>query len=257
LRARLAPAVVTPAPRSVEALVDATHGEFRHDEEGFVYFAEEPVARFAPGPSLALPEVILTDTLLGLGARARLQRRLVAYARDVAGELLAPLRALAGGAGERRGVLYALEQGLGTALPSSLEPALADLSLEDRQALEAGGVVFGRCAVFATALLDEDALATRRLLVRAAAGPRLRLPPSLGEPVLAMTPPARLAVALGYVPVARHGVRVDVLEELVDALQRDAADVRAWSRRLRCSPRIVAELLAALPSPGAAPAADC
>ncbi len=97
LRGRLAPDPPDPvrAPdRWVEALVSAPHERFSVDEQGRILDGDRVLGHLTRGTALLVPEVRLVDLdELGAGARSRILRRLVAYARDLASELLAPLRA--------------------------------------------------------------------------------------------------------------------------------------------------------------------
>ena len=62
------------------------------------------------------PEVTLSIEGLGGGARLRLQRRLLAFTRDLIGEMNRPLRseALSGLSPAGRGLVYQLEHAMGT-----------------------------------------------------------------------------------------------------------------------------------------------
>ena len=119
------------------------------------------------GTALLLPEVRLIDLDdLGAGARSRLLRRLVAFARDLVTELFAPLR---GGAARElspaaRGVVYQLEQGLGTLDARAVKGQTAGLSARDRELLAELEVVIGGRVVYASALLKRAAVTRRAAL---------------------------------------------------------------------------------------------
>src|SRR6185503_7741586 len=123
LKLTLAPSIEPPAEpadleRRVAEWVDAPFERFRLDVEGRILDADEPLARITRGADLLRPEVrVLLGEELGAGSRSRVQRRLVAWTRDLVGTLLAPLRrrpprSLSAAV---RGLVYQLEQGLGTA----------------------------------------------------------------------------------------------------------------------------------------------
>ena len=105
-------------PKELFELVDAAHESFSLDAKGRVLTGGRAIAELTRGASLTLPEVRLLDqSAIGAGLRLRLQRRLLAFARDAVTRLLEPLRALGRSPrGAVRAVAYQLEQGLGTAL---------------------------------------------------------------------------------------------------------------------------------------------
>ena len=95
----------------------SAHAQFTFDSSGRASFEGRPVARLVRGPDLLRPDVALADHLEeSRGPRSRVQRRLVAAARDLAAEILAPLRSDRIGtlSGAARGLIYQLEHGLGT-----------------------------------------------------------------------------------------------------------------------------------------------
>ena len=164
MRAAMFPAVEKgPAPDAwVEALATAPHEAFslRTLAEGQappapkVVYEDRPIAVLQRGTSLLLPEVRLLGLAeIGAGARSRIGRRLLAFARDVIEELVGPLRkahreAVSAAA---KGLFYRLEGGLGTDLSGfsdmGSEPFEA-IPEADRAVLRAEGVVLGRRAAW-------------------------------------------------------------------------------------------------------------
>ncbi|MCC6554658.1 MAG: helicase, partial [Polyangiaceae bacterium] len=164
MRAAFAPAAAPPdrgEDRWIESVIAAAHEQLAVDSSGRISFstsgapgrrpapsapgsdADRVIGQLTRGRDLLLPEVRLAGLdEIGAGARSRVLRRLVAFARDLVEELLAPLRAPAaralGPAG--RGIVYQLEQGLGTALARSAEEQLEGLSPGDREVLASLGV---------------------------------------------------------------------------------------------------------------------
>jgi ATP-dependent RNA helicase SUPV3L1/SUV3 len=234
LRARLAPVVeALPAegPDELVALVEAAHEAFTLDVQGRVLSNGKVLAKLTRGASLTLPEVrLLEQAELGAGLRLRLQRRLLAFARDTVGRLLAPLRELARSEhGAVRAVAYQLEQGLGSALTLDLAPTLATLSVEGKRELRGSGVEVGRLCVELSVATRRNALEQRAALL-AAYESGIVLPATLGRPCY---PVARLStaawLALGYVSLGSWALRCDLAERAATALgeQRDVTRVLA------------------------------
>jgi ATP-dependent RNA helicase SUPV3L1/SUV3 len=203
----------------VEPLVDAPHARFAVQADGHIRAGERVVGRLVRGADRLHPEVTVAGTLGG-GARLRLQRRLLAFARDLVAELLAPLQGDARALGPAaRGLLYQLEQSLGSIAAAPTREQLRALTGAERSLLAGRGVVLGRLAVHAPALLEPAALQKRWALCAAEVWPE-RLPPLLAgaappahlplEPAI----PGRVYEALGYPLVAGLPVRADELERL-------------------------------------------
>jgi ATP-dependent RNA helicase SUPV3L1/SUV3 len=214
---RLAPQAAgarADGPKELFELVDAAHESFSLDAKGRVLTGGRAIAELTRGASLTLPEVRLLDqSAIGAGLRLRLQRRLLAFARDAVTRLLEPLRALGRSPrGAVRAVAYQLEQGLGTALSFELAPSLAELSVDAELELRRGGVEIGRLSVSLPALAHRGALEQRAALL-CAHQPGLALPEELGRPSYAISglqPSAWLA--LGYVPLGPWALRADLAE---------------------------------------------
>ena len=183
----------------------------------------------------------------------RLQRRVLAFARDTVGRLLAPLRELARSEhGAVRAVAYQLEQGLGSALTLDLAPTLAELSAEAERELVANGVEVGRLCVVLSATLRQGALEQRAALLSAYEAGAV-LPARLGRPCY---PVARLSpaawVALGYVPLGSWALRCDLAERAAVAVSEglDVARVLAALGVPRAErPRVAQELLRRVAAP--------
>ncbi|HVJ20958.1 MAG TPA: helicase-related protein [Polyangiaceae bacterium] len=259
LRGKLAPAPSASPDddEALEGLIDAPHEAFSVDGRGNVSAGELRLGKLTRGSSLLLPEFkLLGLERAGAGLRARLQRRLLAFGRDVAARLLEPLRELsATDSGGLRAIAYQLEQQLGTAPLRDLEPLLASLDDAARQRLDASGVVIGRIAVYLPALLAPRALADRAVLL-AIFDPGARLPEPLGRasyPARGMSEAAWRA--LGYVLLGPRAARVDLLERAAEELSAAAAPARAL--RFLAVPRpellrVARSLSDRLPAPTAA-----
>ena len=174
---------------------------------------------------------------MGAGARMRLLRRLLAFARDVAAHLLAPLGELPASASPRvRGLAYQLEQGLGTLVADDARAQLAELDAEESDLLGRLGVVRGALTVYVPALMADEALCRRALLARAAFGPAHSAPvPRRGEVFRVARPevPSRAYVAAGFPVIGEFAVRADVLERLARRI-RAGAPPRELARHVRC-----------------------
>jgi ATP-dependent RNA helicase SUPV3L1/SUV3 len=245
-------APVTGEDTRVNELVNRPHEHFTVDERGRIFVDGEPVAKMTRGADLLHPEVSLLMPELGAGARLRIQRRLVAFTRDLAGELLSPLRqsALAALPAPGRGLVYQLERGLGTISAETAAAQLGALSELDRALFERAGVRFGPLLIFIPALLAPRALVQRGALWCAYTGEARALgaaPPSL--PI-----DARLShaghMALGYPIFGKLALRADVVAR-VHALLRRAARRGAFraplvlARKLDCSPDALPALVRA------------
>jgi ATP-dependent RNA helicase SUPV3L1/SUV3 len=260
LRAALAPA---PPPSSshaavpwIEAAIEAPHERFAIDAGGRIAIDERPIGQLTRGTTLLLPEVKLVGADdLGPGARSRLLRRLVAFARDLVEELLAPLRApeLAALSAAGRGVVYQLEQGLGAALAEGANDQLAELSPRDRALLEAAGVVLGARVIYLPALLRPRAVERRVAIAGAWFDRRPEAPRasavSLGVP---RGVDARAYLAIGFPVFGSRAIRADVVERALREIAEENGGARL-SSVLGCPAREVPRIAEALA--GAAPAA--
>ncbi|MCA9654443.1 MAG: helicase [Myxococcales bacterium] len=207
--------------RWVQELVDAGFDAFTVDDAGRVLYQEQPVARLERGAELLHPMVRLHGLEdAGAGARRRIERRLQAWARDLVDGLLAPLRRIDGGAAlgaEARGLLYQLEQGLGTIAKHDADAQLRGLPPEDRQRLSEAGVELGHAVVYLPALGRGRALRRRAALLQAWTGRGLPVPEASSVPVRDGVPPQDY-LRLGYVVLADRAIRADLLERAHAAL---------------------------------------
>ena len=259
LRAALSPAKPTGGPSIsawVEAVVAAPHDQLSVDAAGRIAHAERPLGRLARGTALLLPEVKLAALDdLGPGARSRVLRRLLAFARDLVGELLAPLHAPELGAlsPAGRGLVYQLEQGLGTALAGRAGEQIAGLSPGDRALFEAQGVALGQRVVYLPSLLRPRAVERRVALCAAWFDPP-------GRPALPNASAVSVAVrgqaderayaAIGFPVFGTRAIRADVVERAVRALAEGEAAEGALGSVLGCPAREVRQVVEALGAVG-------
>jgi len=219
----------SPSEKSTEvsfghALADAEHSEFRVDAKGQVSYRGSVVARLIAGRTLTEPAVSLLQEDLGAGEKARVTRRLRAFARDFVAETLGPLAQDEPRLSQdARGLLYQLTQQLGTITLSQATEQTKRLTAEDRALLAARGVVIGKLYVFGTSGLDAAGLARRAALASAFYGPRVVALPTerLAHPI-PLAVDSTLVHCQGYAAVAGMALRVDRLERLLEAKTTDS-----------------------------------
>ncbi|TKD10362.1 helicase-related protein [Polyangium fumosum] len=253
-QAREAGGASSDEARWVEAVVAARHVSMEVDASGRITFEDgRELGRLVRGSSLLLPDVKLAPVLeFGAGAQTRITRRLVAFARDLVEELCAPLRAHAprGLGAAARGILYQLEQGLGTARAEDAAAQIAELALEDRDKLAAAGIVVGARVLYVPAMLKGGALLRRSALVSAFAGAKAPRAPGPSVVSVPVTRPADapLHTALGYPVFGPRAVRADVVEKVLAAIEAEgglppAGKLAGW---LGCPAKEAAKVGAAI-----------
>jgi ATP-dependent RNA helicase SUPV3L1/SUV3 len=226
------------ADKLVERVIEATYERFRVDRAGLVACDGVTVGRLKPGKTLDTPEVVVTLDVEP-GARLRLSRRIVAYTRDLAGELGGSLRDLEGLTAAGRGVAHVVARGLGTALTAGAALQLRDLADADRSAFARAGLVFGRAALYLPRLLKPEQVTKRVALAAAFFDTDGRWPSGREVSVARRTSiPEEVYLSVGYVAIAGIAVRADVLERVIGKLVNaeappEPAAVASW---LSCRP---------------------
>jgi ATP-dependent RNA helicase SUPV3L1/SUV3 len=234
--------------RWIEGLVEAAHERFWLDDTGRLLDGNRALARLAVGVDRLRPEITLLLDDLGAGQRLRLQRRLLAWTRDWVAHLLAPLRderlASLGPAG--RGLVYQLEQGLGTVPVARAHDQVRDLEAHDRGVLGRAGVRVGRHVVFSAKLLHPAALRERALLCQAEIGWRLDRPRADAVSFLPNVEVSDASyAAMGFPVVGGRAIRADVVES-VAVRMASGAGAAEIARRLGCFPDEVEPIRRAL-----------
>jgi ATP-dependent RNA helicase SUPV3L1/SUV3 len=224
--------------RWVDDLVAAAHERFGLDDAGRIAEGLRPLGRLSTGVDRLRPEVVLTLDLAA-GARLRLQRRLVAWTRDLVNELLAPLRddSFASLGPAARGLLYQLEQGLGTVPVDLARAQLRDLEERDRQTLLHAGLRLGRHVIYSPVLLHPAAVRVRVALCQAFLGPDVNLAipgPDTASLVAQSNIDDGTYAAIGFPVLGNLAIRADVLETVATRLASGARDGEV-ARRLGCS----------------------
>ena len=210
----------------VQELIDAPHERFAIDDLGRIRDGETVLAELVRGVDLLRPEVALRlDVDLGAGSRSRLQRRLVAWTRDLVEQLLAPLRrgAVDKLSSDARGLLYQLEQGLGTIHSDAAQAQLRRLTRRDRQLLHSLGVIVGARMIWLPKLLRAPATRLRAILIGAALprGVRIEIPRA---GAVALVPDHEIDpaayTALGFPVWGTRALRADIVERVHERLDR-------------------------------------
>jgi ATP-dependent RNA helicase SUPV3L1/SUV3 len=212
-------------------LVDAPHETFELDAHGRVSARGVVLGRLLRGANVTAPNVELTTReALAAGLRIRLQRRLLAFARDAASR---PFRALhelrVSEQPALRAIAYQLEGGLGTASSRELRASLSELTQGDLALLQKTGVFLGHLSVFLGSTLSRTGLAQRATLC-SIFEPELVLPPPGKTNYETRTLSADVGRRLGYVDLGPRACRVDLAERAAQALLDGASELDA----LRC-----------------------
>lgn len=242
----------------VERIVEAEHGAFHLDATGRITFeGERLVGCLLRGTDILHPDVRVRLTPEpGPGARHRLQRRLLAFVRDVTAQMLEAFRphTIAKLSPAGRGLVYQVEQGLGTASSEAATSQLSLLTPRDTQILSSLGLCFGQHHVYLRRLLTPERVEQRLGLCHAFGLPELdeltRVPAiSLAE--LAEAPPAASLLPAGYALKGCFAIRVDEHERLMARLQHLSRQgpfrvPPSLPAQLDCSASALIALLAAL-----------
>jgi len=234
----------------IEELVEAADNRFGLGDDGQILGDGRVLGRMSQGADRLRPEVAVLLDDLGPGAKLRLQRRLVAWTRDLAETLLAPLRdeRLAKLRPAARGILYQLEQGLGTALASRAQEQLSQINQSDRSLLGRAGIKLGRKVMFATALLRPEALLVRATLCRAflRPGTQFDIPKTQTRYFLPTNDlDDDTCLAMGFPVMAGVAIRADEVESIAAHIASGARP-SAIARHLGCDADIATAIFAAL-----------
>jgi ATP-dependent RNA helicase SUPV3L1/SUV3 len=210
----------------IERLIAAPFDGIELNARGELSFEGERMARLVRGRSLLHPELkLLLPEGVDAGSRSRVERRLLAHTRDLVASLREPLAVGVIDSAPLRGLIYQLEQGLGTVRKAEATAQLSALTTQEQSALAQHGVVFGRHTVYAAPLLTTHALVLREALCRAQAGREGERALASSELLYQRAPAGfdrELTLCMGFVPRGPWLVRCDVLEQL-SALAPEAA----------------------------------
>ncbi len=224
----------------VQRVVDATHEAFQVDASGSISFEGQPLARLVRGKDRRSPQIALAEPEVWTGgARRRLERRLVALARDLVTDAMGgfPAEALTGGdrSAAMRGLAYRLAEGLGVISQGEAREQWRLLDDEARERLRALGVREGQRFLYVAEALAPHALERRCMLTALfQQSPSPKGVPR--EPVLDVAElGGRDARAFGYEVLGTVALRIDVVERLSEALRHPhgAQQVHTLMQELR------------------------
>lgn len=246
--------VESPAERLVQDVVDADHDRFRVEPDGLIRFDGRVIARMIRGADILKPGITLLVEEMGAGAHSRLLRRLSAWTRDLVTETLTPLRSAEAQelSPAGRGLVYQLEQGLGTVARRQAQDQLRELTEVDRKILRVLDVRMGGYLVYVHCLLAPAALVRRVALSCAyVSGASVPVPPPGAASV---EPRAEVAADvytwIGYPLFGPRAIRADMAERthraLTDAARRGPfvlpAQLSSW---LGCPASLVPDVITA------------
>jgi ATP-dependent RNA helicase SUPV3L1/SUV3 len=242
LRAHVSGLVPEAEPSSLEDLVDAPHEAFHVDARGRISAQGIELGHLVRGSSLVTPNVELAPVEdLGAGLRARLQRRLLAFARDTVTRYLGTVSSLRHSEQPAlRAIAYQLEHGLGTASTKELAPSLAVLSDAGRQTLQESGISIGSLAIWVPRSLSRAALEQRAML-SAVFEPNVELPPIGKTNFETRHLSAEVWRRLGFIELGPRACRVDLAERAAQSLLNGTTEseaLRSLSIPRRDAPRV-------------------
>ncbi|WP_338268025.1 helicase-related protein [Corallococcus caeni] len=245
----------------VQRVVDATHDAFEVDPMGRISFESQPLARLVRGRDRRSPQLALAEPEVWTGgARQRLERRLVALAKDLVTEAMGgfPAESFTGEsrAPAMRGVAYRLAEGLGVISQGEAREQWKLLDEESRERLKAQGVHEGQRFLYVKGALSPQALERRAMLTalfqQAPCPQGIPQEPALNVAALG----GRNARAFGYEVIGPVALRIDIVERLGEGLRdpQGARQAQALMQQLRLEGGVRAQVLRALggPPPGAA-----
>lgn len=241
---------------SLKDWVEAPHERLHCDAQGTIHIGDRAIGRLRRGATLLTPEVKVTLANLGTAERNRLLRRLQAWSRDCVADVVGVMRTLSRemGSSAGRGLLYELEQSLGTVPLRQVSTQLAQIDSATRQQFATSGLRVGRHAVYFEPGLKQPVLRVRLALCRAQCSESDPPLPSWQELGQASFPAssklsARWLNRLGYLRLGPLAVRADVAEKVerrVQALPRGAQTPTDLSSLLGCAEPLVQRVLAGL-----------
>ena len=217
-------AVAEAIPARLRALEEEPDSSFILHADGRIAWRGAVVARLASGASPLRPKIepLPTEELDG-PARERLRLRLEGY---VVGQLRRDLAALlrmakaAEQTGAARGLVFRLEEGLGTLRRDDAEDLLVSLDRALRRRLTRLGLRIGREHLWIAGALTPAAIRVRAMLWGLQARHRTPELPKAGRKLMPAQPglPDNFYRAIGYRRAGAHAIRIDTYEALGEAV---------------------------------------
>ncbi len=207
-------------PSWVQPLVDAPFSDFQLDTTGRIVAWERPLAQLVKGPDLLHPQLkLLLSDEFGPGARMQLERRLIAWTRDLVDDLLSPLRQESLGhlSAAGKGLVYQLEQQLGTVLSRSARGQIDNLTKEDLKLLSEVDCSISKRVIYLRRLLKPLRVGQRIALCSAYLGKPKQMPSFARTTVSASRVPnisAQTYLTVGYPVFGSRVIRADFVERI-------------------------------------------
>jgi ATP-dependent RNA helicase SUPV3L1/SUV3 len=217
--------------RRLEAIATGGINDFVLSDLGVVIWRGDEIAKLMGRQPLLKPRAVMIGGELGPeDVLKRAQDRLDNWLLEIVARDLVPLKALAEAAegeslkGLARGVAYRVAEAGGVMDRTELDADLKQLSQDDRKALRAVGLRFGRANIYAPGLLKPRPARLHALFAFFAGGgdPSVSAPflPPLGVTSFTLTSPveAKPLAAAGFRAFGQRAVRLDIVDRIADAL---------------------------------------
>jgi len=225
-KARLATATQVAAPsHGIDDVLESDFESFQVDALGQILLDGLCVGRLSRGIDLNRPDVaVVAEDSLRAGPKLQIQRRLQAFARSWAQQVIAPLQGpcLESLTPAGRGLLHLLSARLGTVAMSVAREQVALLPPSDRNTLKNMGIVLGSRFVFSRPMLDPQIVPRRVLLCRIFLSfPGVGIFPDGHSTYCSLQPGVDPSAytAMGYPVLGDRGIRVDMVDRVLGVLR--------------------------------------
>jgi ATP-dependent RNA helicase SUPV3L1/SUV3 len=199
---------------------------------------------------------LLWEGELGAGRRMQVQRRLLAWTRDLVDDMLGGLRRghIRDLSPAGKGLVYQLEQGLGAVLSDAAREQLRHLTARDRERLRQMSIYIGYRVVFVRGCWKPDGIVARLALCSAFYDLRstgLALKHNTVSVKASSAVPPAVYLAIGYPVFGSRAIRADIVERFDRRLYQLSrtgpfAVTREFGSWLGCSPKELASIIEAL-----------
>ncbi|MBN1655572.1 MAG: helicase [Deltaproteobacteria bacterium] len=212
----------------IQPLVDAPFSQFRLNDTGRIVALEKTLAQLTRGTDLLHPQLkLLLADEVGPGARMQLERRLVAWTRDLVEDLLSPLRheSLRRLSAAGKGLIYQLEQQLGTVLTKSARGQIQYLTEQDRRLLSDVDCHLGKRVVYLGRLLKPARVRQRIALCSVYLG-QASLAAGFAKNTVSLQRLPKISeqtyLTIGFPVFGSRAIRADIVERIDKRLYREA-----------------------------------